>query len=32
VRAGKGSFYDGVNFRFTNPNVQVARDGRMATG
>ncbi len=29
VRAGKGDFYDGVNFRFTNPALQVARDGRM---
>jgi hypothetical protein len=29
VRSGKGGFYDDVNFRFTNPNVQVVRDGRM---
>jgi Carboxypeptidase regulatory-like domain len=29
VRSGKGDFYDGVNFRFTNPDVQVTRDGRM---
>ena len=29
VRAGKGEFYDGVNFRFTNPDIQVTRDGRL---
>src|SRR2546425_310629 len=29
VRAGKGDFYDNVNFRFTNPDIQVARDGRL---
>jgi Carboxypeptidase regulatory-like domain/TonB-dependent Receptor Plug Domain len=31
VRAGSGGFYDGVNFRYTNPNVQVARDGRLGS-
>src|SRR5262245_61518830 len=29
VRAGKGDFYDNVNFRFTDSKVQVARDGRL---
>jgi hypothetical protein len=29
VRSGKGEFYDGVNFRFTNPEIQVTRDGRL---
>jgi hypothetical protein len=31
VRAGSGNFYDNVNFRFTDPRVQVARDGRMGS-